>query len=130
MSMSKVILSKPWGSEVWLDNNEHFVIKYLYINPGEELSLQYHREKFETMIILEGAGEFIYLLPNMYEYFEVGEQLTEITKVSKQVSKGDKLVIEPKTIHKIVAYTPMKILEVSTPQVNDIVRVEDKYGRN
>lgn len=123
--MSKIIVSKPWGSEVWLDKNEHFVIKYLYINPGEELSLQYHREKFETMIILEGAGEFIYSLPSMYEYFEFGEQLTEKT----QISKGDKLVIEPKTIHKIVAYTPMKILEVSTPQVNDVVRIEDKYGR-
>lgn len=113
MEIKRTFVEKPWGAEDWLVQNEHYVVKHLYINAGEQISLQYHNEKHETMIILEGMG-----------------QLT-LNDSQSTITVGDIITITPKTIHQIRAYTGLKILEVSTPQTEDLVRVGvDKYGRN
>lgn len=127
IKIKRTFIEKPWGAEDWLVENEHYVVKHLYINPKEELSLQYHNEKHETMIVLEGMGELILGREGYAEkekddfHFRTCEYLT--------ITQGDIITIPPKTIHKIRAFTGLKILEISTPQTNDLVRIDDKYGR-
>lgn len=124
MKIQRTFVEKPWGAEDWLVKNEHYVTKHLYINPNEQISLQYHNEKHETMIVLEGMGKLI--LGN-----EGTAQKDKPYNVSEEtITEGDIITIPPKTIHQIKALTGLKILEVSTPQTEDLVRVgEDKYGR-
>jgi mannose-6-phosphate isomerase-like protein (cupin superfamily) len=115
-------VEKPWGGEVWLEKNEHYCVKKLYLNPGQELSLQYHNEKCETMTVLTGMGELVMGPPGKAESF---------TKVShKPITEGNTFTLPPKTLHKIRALTGLIILEISTPQTEDLVRVEDRYGRD
>lgn len=128
MKIQRHFIEKPWGAEDWLVKNEHYVVKHLYINPKEQISLQYHNEKHETMIVLEGMGQLIISTPNGAEKYENGE---EYPVTSQTITEGDIIPIPPKTIHQIRAYTGLKILEISTPQTEDLVRVgRDKYGRN
>lgn len=127
MEIKRTFVEKPWGAEDWLVKNEHYVAKHLYINPKEQISLQYHNEKHETMIVLEGMGQLILGTTNAVKNYENGE---EFPVSSQTITVGDIFTITPKTIHQIRAYTGLKILEISTPQTEDLVRVgEDKYGR-
>jgi mannose-6-phosphate isomerase len=123
INIDRTFVDKPWGGEDWLINNDHYVAKHLYINPKEEISLQYHNEKHETMIVLDGMGTLI-----------IGEEGDTEVHVkhcaSITITQGDIIPIPPKTIHQIKAITNLKILEISTPQTTDLVRVADKYDRN
>jgi mannose-6-phosphate isomerase-like protein (cupin superfamily) len=118
-------VEKPWGAEDWLVQTDNYVAKYLYLNPNEEISLQYHNEKEESMIVLEGMGQLILGDEGFAEIFDKKDSPVFGTTITA----GDILTIKPKTIHQIKAYTGMKILEISTPQTEDLVRVSDIYGR-
>ena len=88
---------------------------------GEALSVQYHRQKVETMHVLEGTGRMV-----LYVMDEDGEpSVTSITKM--EVS--DTFHIPPHQIHRIIADTDMKIVEVSTNHLNDLIRLQDRYER-
>lgn len=112
--MEIVTTQKPWGSFTRFTMNELSTVKILHINKGEEFSLQYHTHRQEFWKILKGNPEVV-----------VGDE----TKYSKE---GNEFVIEPNTNHRIYApVDDVEVLEISMGSFDedDIVRIEDKYGR-
>jgi mannose-6-phosphate isomerase len=107
---------KPWGHETIWARSDRYVGKILHINAGEELSVQYHSKKDETAYLL--SGELVYRVQNDSDLLE-----------DVQLKRGESFHITPGTIHQIVALTDCDILEVSTPELDDVVRLSDKYGR-
>jgi mannose-6-phosphate isomerase len=110
-------VAKPWGHETIWAHSERYVGKILHINAGHELSVQYHNRKDETVYLL--SGEIIYRVRP-----QGGDALEDV-----QLTIGESFRIAPGTIHQMVALTDCDVLEVSTPEVDDIVRLSDKYGR-
>ncbi len=108
-------VEKPWGYELIWARTDRYVGKVLHIEPGHLLSLQYHEKKDETIYVLK--GEII---------FRVGaqEDLREF-----RMREGDNYHITPLTVHQMEAITPTDLLEASTPEIDDVVRLEDRYGR-
>ncbi len=115
--MEKIIVNKPWGHEEIWANTEKYVGKMLFIKEGFKLSRQYHEIKDETIYVLEG----VLLL-------EIGSGNDIIETSMKQ---GDVQRISPGLIHRFCAEcgTDVKLIEVSTPELDDVVRIEDDYGR-
>lgn len=111
------LVTKPWGCEVIWAKTDKYVGKMLFINAGESLSRQYHEKKDETILMLSGRIRF--------EYTPVGETAPVIV----YMVSGDSCHIPPGTIHRMAALEHARILEVSTPELDDVVRLEDKYGR-
>jgi mannose-6-phosphate isomerase len=109
-------VDKPWGHElIWADT-ELYVGKILHVNAGEQLSVQMHRVKDETLSLL--AGEIrLWAGPSV-------DDLTEVT-----LGPGDSLRVRPGTVHYIQAVTDADVLEASTPHLDDVVRFKDRYGR-
>jgi mannose-6-phosphate isomerase len=110
-----VKVPKPWGHETIWAQSDRYVGKILHINAGHELSVQYHNKKDETVHLL--SGEIVYRVKN-------GDTLEDI-----QLKVGESFRITPGIVHQMVAVTDCDVLEVSTPEVDDIVRLSDKYGR-
>ncbi len=108
---------KPWGHETIWALSERYVGKILHINAGHELSVQYHNRKDETIYLL--SGQIVYRVQNQRDNI-----LDDV-----QLKVGESFRITPGTIHQIVALTDCDVLEVSTPEINDVVRLSDKYGR-
>jgi mannose-6-phosphate isomerase-like protein (cupin superfamily) len=106
---------KPWGHETIWALTDAYVGKILHINAGEALSVQYHTVKDETVYLL--SGELIYRVWDGDEPRNVDLQL------------GDAFRITPGTVHQMEAVTDCDILEVSTPHLDDVVRLKDRYGR-
>jgi quercetin dioxygenase-like cupin family protein len=109
-------VDKPWGHELWWAETDHYAGKILVVNAGQALSLQYHREKDETSYLLSGKLRLIQG-PN-------AETLGEL-----EIEPGQAWRNEPGTVHSIEALEDSMVLEVSTPHLDDIVRVHDRYGR-
>jgi mannose-6-phosphate isomerase len=109
------VVNKPWGYERIWAQSERYVGKVLHINAGEELSLQYHNRKDETVHLL--SGELVYRV-------KLGDALEDV-----KLAQGESFRITPGTVHQMAAVTDCEILEVSTPEVDDIVRLSDRYGR-
>jgi len=107
----KITEEKPWGREEWLVLNDKYCLKRLYVDKDNRLSLQYHEVKKETMILESGLCDLI--LNDQKILMNVGTAYT----------------IQPKDVHRLVAYSDSVILEVSTPEVDDVVRCQDDYGR-
>jgi mannose-6-phosphate isomerase len=110
-------VEKPWGYELIWAVSEHYAGKLLSVNAGHALSLQFHREKDESWYVLEGRAEL--------EFAAAGEKTTS----SEVVTPGAAFRIKPGTVHRIRALEDTVIVEVSTPQLGDVVRLEDSYGR-
>ncbi len=108
-------VDKPWGHELIWARTDRYVGKILHIEPGHCLSLQYHNHKDETLFVLR--GEIIFRV-------KVGEELTE-----RRMREGESYHVTPPTVHQMEAVTASDLLEVSTPEVEDVVRLEDRYGR-
>lgn len=109
-------VDKPWGYEEIFAATHRYVGKLLFVRAGEALSLQYHRIKDETLRVMEGTMELVSGASR--------EQLETI-----RVEPGMAIRITPGTIHRMTAETDCLILEVSTPELDDVVRLEDRYGR-
>jgi len=109
---------KPWGHETIWAHSERYVGKILHITAGQELSVQYHNRKDETVYLL--SGEIIYRVQK-----DGNDDVLDDVKLRV----GESFRITPGTIHQMVAVTDCDVLEVSTPEVDDIVRLSDKYGR-
>ena len=106
---------KPWGYEIIWAKAERYVGKILHIEPGHVLSLQYHNKKDESIYVL--TGEIILRI-------QQGETLIE-----RRVKQGEAFHISPKTIHQFEAVAVTDLLEASTPELDDVVRLKDRYGR-
>jgi mannose-6-phosphate isomerase len=111
-------VEKPWGHEIWWARTERYVGKLLHLRKGESLSLQYHRVKDETIMLQSGR-----LL------FETGQAGGEGGLRRIEMAPGDVHHIAPGTLHRMTGLEDCDILEVSTPELDDVVRLEDRYGR-
>ena len=108
---------KPWGHETIWARTDRYVGKILHVRKGESLSYQYHRVKDETIRILAGLVDLEVAVPD-------GERRTV------RLGPGDGWHLPAGTRHRLTALDDTDILEVSTPELDDVVRLEDRYGRS
>jgi quercetin dioxygenase-like cupin family protein len=108
-------VEKPWGYEIHWARTDRYVGKILHINAGHALSLQYHNRKDETIYV--HAGKLLYEI----------ERRGELVRM--EMGPGDSIHVSPKTVHRMTAIEDCDVLEASTPELDDVVRLEDRYGR-
>lgn len=108
-------VEKPWGYEIIWARTDRYVGKILHVNAGHVLSCQYHNRKDETMHVLH--GELI---------LRLGEGPAQ---EERRFRAGESVHIPPKLIHQIEAVVDSDVLEASTPELDDLVRLSDRYGR-
>lgn len=111
-------ISKPWGQETIWAHTDKYAAKLLYISAGHKLSLQYHENKSESILVLSGRIKF--------HWKEDGDP---VARVSVMVP-GESVDIPPGMIHRMEAIDNAVLAEVSTPELDDVVRIEDDYGRS
>jgi len=114
--ISARMIEKPWGHEEIFAETADYVGKILFIRAGEALSLQYHEIKDETLRVLEGELELV-----------SGKDVEGLE--SHHLHSGSVFHIPPGTLHRMVATTDCRLLEVSTNHLDDVVRLDDRYGR-
>lgn len=110
-----VVVPKPWGHEIIWAHSDRYVGKILHIKAGHALSVQYHERKDETVYLLR--GELSYRV-------DAGEGLRDVG-----LKTGEAFRITPGTVHQMEAITDCDVLEASTPDLDDVVRLSDRYGR-
>jgi len=110
-------VEKPWGHEIRWAITDKYLGKILHINKGQKLSRQYHEIKDESIYVLKGVL-----------ILEIGSGQDLHTHFLKQ---GETYRVKPGTIHRFAAPNDgyVKLIEVSTPEINDVIRLEDNYGR-
>ncbi len=111
-------VEKPWGGEEIFAETDRYAGKILTVRSGHALSLQYHRTKDETMRVLEGTCE-IHIIE------QAGSDKVEV----RTMGPGTTCRVRPGMVHRLVAITDVKVIEVSSPELDDVVRLEDRYGR-
>ena len=109
-------IKKPWGYEELIEVNDKYILKKLKMNKGHMCSLQYHEKKRETIYVLKGKLK-IYLGNDQ-------DDASEFIMCSH-----DTITLEPLTIHRMEAIEDSIYLEASTPELDDVVRLNDEYGR-
>lgn len=110
-------IEKPWGYEIIWAHTKDYVAKILFVKAGHSLSLQYHKQKEETMYVESGSCRI-----------ETGADQSALS--SNIFSPGDVFHILPGQLHRVHAISDCRIFEVSTPHLDDVVRLQDKYGRS
>jgi quercetin dioxygenase-like cupin family protein len=115
MESGVIKIDKPWGYELLWAKTERYVGKILHVRAGHALSLQYHNVKDETIYLWSGKLRL--------------ETDVSGTLVAHDLAPGDRMHIAPKTVHRMIAVEDCDIFEVSTPEIDDVVRLEDRYGR-
>jgi mannose-6-phosphate isomerase-like protein (cupin superfamily) len=108
-------VEKPWGYELIWARTDRYVGKILHIEAGHLLSLQYHERKDESIYVL--SGEIVLRL-------EQGETLIE-----RRMGQGEAFHIQPKQVHQFEAVVTSDLIEASTPELDDVIRLKDRYGR-
>ena len=108
-------VEKPWGYELIWAHTDRYVGKLLHVNSGHQLSLQYHHQKDETVHVQSGT---------LMLMVDEGAGLLE-----REMGPGESYRIVPGVRHRMVALTDCDVLEASTPELDDVVRLEDAYGR-
>ena len=109
-------VEKPWGYELIWAKTDQYVGKILHIKKGHQLSLQYHREKEETILLQSGKMNFIF-----ENQSGILEEILLLPLEAHHIPVGKK--------HRMIALEDCDVFEVSTPQLDDVVRLEDGYGR-
>jgi mannose-6-phosphate isomerase-like protein (cupin superfamily) len=109
-------VSKPWGGELWVAVTEQYALKIIVLNAGQRSSLQYHRQKHEHIYIDQGQAKI--------EYLDEDGQLTATI-----CGPGTIIENQPGALHRVEALTDLRLIEVQTPFLDDVVRVEDDYQR-
>lgn len=108
-------VEKPWGYELHWAKTDRYVGKVIHVNKGHALSLQYHNLKDETVYLWSGKILF---------EIEVAGKLT-----ARELVPGEAVHVTPKTVHRMTALEDSDVFEASTPELDDVVRLEDRYGR-
>jgi mannose-6-phosphate isomerase-like protein (cupin superfamily) len=109
-------VDKPWGWELVWAETEHYAGKLLFVRAGEALSLQLHEVKDESWLVREGRARL-----------ELGT--TEGDLDEREIGPGDAFRLRPGTVHRLTAFEDTLVIEVSTPHLDDVVRLGDRYGR-
>jgi mannose-6-phosphate isomerase len=109
-------VEKPWGHELWWADTEAYAGKLLHVEAGHRLSLQLHREKDETSYLLSGR-------------LRLTRGPSADVLREQEIGPGHAWRVEPGTVHCIEAIEDSIVLEVSTPHLDDVVRLQDRYGR-
>jgi len=109
-------VDKPWGYELRWAITDRYLGKVLHLNKGEALSLQYHERKDECQYVIKGSIDM-----------EVGG--ADGTLSTRRMTVADPVHLTPGTRHRLTAIEDSDIFEVSTPEMDDVVRLEDRYGR-
>ena len=110
-------IEKPWGYELIWAESEHYVGKVLFVKAGESLSLQFHRVKDESWLVQQGRAKL--------ELGSAGETMLK----EEVIAAGAAFRFRPGTVHRVTALEDTTIMEVSTAHLDDVVRLEDRYGR-
>jgi mannose-6-phosphate isomerase len=110
-------VEKPWGYEDRWAITDRYLGKILHIDAGQALSLQYHNAKDECILIVRGLMDL-----------ELDDDSGEL--VNYRLTEGDTVHITPGRKHRMTAVTDTDVFEVSTPEIDDVVRLEDRYGRS
>lgn len=110
------IVKKPWGREEWIELNDYYCYKRIYINAGTRTSFQYHKQKMETNYIISGKAEV---------WLENNAGIIDKFKMKE----GDFFNVLPLKKHRIMAITNIILQEVSTPEVDDVIRMADDANR-
>jgi len=108
-------VDKPWGYELHWAKTDRYVGKIIHVNAGHALSLQYHTVKDEAILVWSGRIRL-----------ETGRG---DDRVAREMGPGESVHIAPGTVHRMTALETADLFEVSTPQLDDVVRLEDRYGR-
>ena len=109
-------VEKPWGWELVWAETESYVGKLLHVRAGQALSLQYHEVKDEAWLVQEGRASL--------ELGDVGGELETV-----EIGPGDTFRYRPRTVHRVTAIDDLTVVEISTNHLDDVVRIEDHYGR-
>jgi len=109
-------VEKPWGYELWWAHTEHYAGKILHIDKGHRLSLQFHHQKDESCYVLSGKLLLV-------------QGASAETVSGRVIAAGEVWRNTPGTVHTIEALEDSEVLEVSTPHLDDVVRLVDDYGR-
>ena len=112
---NQVRIEKPWGYEIHWAKTDRYVGKVIHIEAGHALSLQYHNLKDETILLW--SGRLLFELQNERENREW------------EMKPGERIHISPNVVHRMTAITDCDVIEVSTAEIDDVVRLEDRYGR-
>ncbi|MEU5695793.1 cupin domain-containing protein [Actinosynnema sp. NPDC020468] len=112
------VVRKGWGEERWLvEEGAPFAFKLIHLHAGARTSLQYHEQKEEANLIVSGEA-------TLYHADRVGDELEVRT-----LTVGDIVHVRPGAVHRIEAVTDVTLVEVSTPELDDVVRIADDFGR-
>ena len=112
----ETLVEKPWGYEVRWAVTDRYLGKILHVRKGEALSLQYHERKDECLLVVRGCVDT-----------EIGAEDGDLK--THRMREGDSVHLAPGTRHRLTAVEDTDIYEVSTPEIDDVVRLEDRYGR-
>jgi len=108
-------VEKPWGHELRFAHTDRYAGKVLFIKAGSQLSLQYHEKKDEAFLVQEGQLELV---------LGSGDEQQVMT-----LGPDEAWHVTPGTVHRFRAVTDCRLFEVSTPELDDVVRIEDDFGR-
>ena len=109
-------VDKPWGWEKWIEVNPNYVVKELFMTAGNSCSLQYHEHKHESFYVVKGQLKF-----------EIGPDKDNLIEMI--LNEGEYYTIEPFVVHRMSAIIDSLYIESSTNFLDDVIRLEDKYGR-
>ncbi len=109
-------IEKPWGYEKWIEVNDNYVVKELFMKSGHSCSLQYHEKKKETFYVVEGKLRFY-----------VGDSVENLNIIELEPKQFH--TIEPFVIHRMEAIVDSIYIEASTNFLEDVIRIQDNYGR-
>jgi len=111
-----ILIKKPWGREELLEKNKKFMVKRLFMKKGHRCSLQYHNKKKETIFVLSGKLKVFF-----------GKKKNDLKFII--LKRNQSITLSPKTIHRMQGLSSCYYLEMSTPELKDVVRLSDDYSR-
>ena len=110
------VVEKPWGRELWIAHTDQYALKIIEVNQGTRSSLQYHVQKHEHIYVDRGR-------------LQVEWENEEGELVTLELAPGDVIENQPGRKHRVTAIEDTRLIEVSTPELKDVVRIEDDYNR-